>query len=149
MSDVYKLRESLKFVLDHEGGYVNNPSDLGGETKWGISKRAYPNLDIKNLTPQQALDIYTKDYWLPIGGDNIPYPMCVVAMDSAVTCGVHRTLVWMQDPDGQTWQDLLNMRKAFMLRRADQPGQRVFLRGWLNRISDLQKYCDVNDDSQT
>lgn len=51
-------------ILLHEGGYINHPTDPGGETKYGISKRSYPNLDIKNLTEEQAVAIYYKDYWL-------------------------------------------------------------------------------------
>lgn len=50
-------------IINIEGGYSNDPDDPGGETKYGISKRSYPNVDIKNLTVQQAIDIYTKDFW--------------------------------------------------------------------------------------
>jgi lysozyme family protein len=46
-----------------EGGYVFHPKDPGGETKYGISKRSYPNVDIKNLTKGQAMDIYRRDFW--------------------------------------------------------------------------------------
>ena len=35
---------AVAFVLQHEGGYVHNPADPGGETKFGISKRAHPDL---------------------------------------------------------------------------------------------------------
>ena len=42
--------EIIEKVLEHEGGYVNDPDDLGGETKYGITKRFYPDVDIKNLT---------------------------------------------------------------------------------------------------
>lgn len=45
------------------GGYTNDPHDAGGETKWGISKRAYPNLDIKELTYEKAIEIYYQDYY--------------------------------------------------------------------------------------
>lgn len=55
--------EAIKTVLRHEGGYVNNPADPGGETKYGISKRSYPNLDIKNLTSERAAAIYKADWW--------------------------------------------------------------------------------------
>lgn len=57
------FRKSIEIVLKHEGGYVNDPKDAGGETKFGISKRSYPHLDIKKLTRQQAIDIYKKDFW--------------------------------------------------------------------------------------
>ena len=57
---------AVKEVLKIEGGYVNNPNDRGGETKYGISKRAYPNVDIKNLTLDKAKQIYYNDYWYNI-----------------------------------------------------------------------------------
>jgi lysozyme family protein len=50
-------------VLANEGGYVSNPNDPGGETKYGISKRQYPDLDIKNLSLDQAKEIYRRNYW--------------------------------------------------------------------------------------
>ena len=56
--------KAMNFVGLMEGGYVNDPIDKGGETKYGISKRSYPNLDIKNLTKEQAREIYYKDFWL-------------------------------------------------------------------------------------
>jgi lysozyme family protein len=58
------FEEAIGGVIADEGGYVNDPKDPGGETKYGISKRSYPNLDIKNLTLQQAKDIYKQDFWL-------------------------------------------------------------------------------------
>ena len=58
-----KFRQAVEVVLKHEGGYVNNPNDPGGETKYGISKRSYPHLDIKNLTRDQAIEIYHRDWW--------------------------------------------------------------------------------------
>ncbi len=54
---------AYKFVKVNEGGYVNDPNDAGGETNHGISKRSYPNLDIKNLTASEAKEIYKRDYW--------------------------------------------------------------------------------------
>ena len=58
------FENAIKPALDHEGEYVNNPNDPGGETKYGISKRSYPNLDIKNLTPADAKMIYLRDWWV-------------------------------------------------------------------------------------
>lgn len=57
------FKKAIAIVLKHEGGYVNDPVDAGGETNFGISKRSYPNLDIKRLTRQQAIDIYKRDFW--------------------------------------------------------------------------------------
>jgi lysozyme family protein len=58
-----EFQKAIDYVLANEGGYVNNPSDPGGETNFGISKRAYPFLDIKNLTREEAAAIYQRDYW--------------------------------------------------------------------------------------
>ena len=58
-----RFLRAVEVVLKHEGGYVNNPNDPGGETKYGISKRSYPHLDIKNLTRDQAIEIYHRDWW--------------------------------------------------------------------------------------
>jgi lysozyme family protein len=55
---------AIQTVLDHEGGYSNDPSDRGGETKYGISKTSYPDLDIKNLTREEAIAIYERDFWI-------------------------------------------------------------------------------------
>ena len=50
-------------TIDLEGGHVDDPDDPGGETNFGISKRAYPDVDIAALTINQAKDIYRRDYW--------------------------------------------------------------------------------------
>ena len=55
--------EIIEVTLEHEGGYVNDPNDLGGETNFGITKRFYPDVDIENLTKEGAKEIYKKDYW--------------------------------------------------------------------------------------
>lgn len=57
------FNEAFEEVIGLEGGYVFDPADLGGETKYGISKAAYPQVDIKNLTLEQAKEIYFRDYW--------------------------------------------------------------------------------------
>jgi len=48
---------------DRSGAYINDPADSGGETKWGISKRAHPHLNIKAITYNQAVAIYGQEYW--------------------------------------------------------------------------------------
>lgn len=55
MSDFDK---AFEIVVGHEGGYTDHPSDPGGETKFGISKRSYPNENIKGLTLERAKQIY-------------------------------------------------------------------------------------------
>lgn len=71
-------------VLGHEGGYVNNPADPGGETKWGISKRQYPKVDIRNLPREGAIAIYRRDYWSQVPGDALPAVMVYQVFDALV-----------------------------------------------------------------
>src|SRR5574343_326744 len=59
-------------LIGHEGGYVFDPHDPGGETKFGISKRAYPALDIAALTLADAKAIYRRDYWDGAQCDRLP-----------------------------------------------------------------------------
>jgi len=58
-------------IEEFEGGYTHHQSDPGGETKYGISKRRYPGVDIKSLTIGGAKRLYYTDYWLPLHLDNI------------------------------------------------------------------------------
>jgi len=56
-------QKCLETILHHEGGYVNDPKDPGGETNFGIAKRSHPDVDIKNLTKDGAKEIYKEVYW--------------------------------------------------------------------------------------
>lgn len=79
----------IAFVLKMEGGAdgENDPSDPGGYTKFGISSKAYPSLDIKNLTLSEAKEIYHKDYWLACSCDDLPSALSMCVMDTAVNQG--------------------------------------------------------------
>lgn len=79
---------AVKIVLDHEGGYVNDPDDPGGETRWGISKRSYPDLDIASLTREQAAEIYYRDWWRRYGYSKFDVPeIATKVFDLAVNVG--------------------------------------------------------------
>jgi lysozyme family protein len=75
-------------LIGHEGEYSNDPNDPGGETKWGISKRAYPHLDIKNLTREAAKDIYYRDFWLAIDAEDLPDGVAFQLFDFAINSGI-------------------------------------------------------------
>lgn len=53
-------------LMKYEGGYVKDPDDPGGETKFGISKRSHPEEDIANLTEARAMEIYFLDYYMKL-----------------------------------------------------------------------------------
>jgi len=88
--------EAVEIILKHEGGYVNDPNDPGGETKYGISKRAYPKTNIKKLTKNDAREIYKRDYWDKIKADKLPAEIRLAAFDFAVNSGVYRSISLMQ-----------------------------------------------------
>ena len=82
-----KFNEVIKHVLKNEGGYVNDPNDRGGETKYGISKRAHPEVDIKNLTIDGALDIYRRLYWNPSKAEKLMPELRYQYFDFVVNAG--------------------------------------------------------------
>jgi len=92
-----EFKDAIKIVLKHEGGYVNDPVDPGGETNMGISKKAYPFLDIKNLTIKQASDIYFKDYWLKGKVSKVPEELRMIYFDMVVNMGRSRAVKILQE----------------------------------------------------
>lgn len=80
--------QAVNLILSYEGGYVNHSHDPGGATNYGISQRAYPELDIENLTREGAMKIYLKDYWLKVRADKLPQDLRLMVFDCAVNQGV-------------------------------------------------------------
>ncbi len=83
-------------TLGSEAGYVNDPKDPGGETKWGISKRSYPTLDIKNLTQADALLIYKRDFWDTVHADELYDGVAYQAFDFAINSGIRQAIKSLQ-----------------------------------------------------
>src|SRR5690625_3237596 len=90
-----------RVLLGHEGGYANRAAELGGETKYGISKRWYPHLDIKSLTEEDALKIYYEDWWTKYNYDKIDdLELAAKVMDLSINVG--------PEPAGKFLQTALN-----------------------------------------
>lgn len=92
-------------VLTAEGGYLSPEAakaqgDPGGETNWGISKRAYPDLNIRELTRDAAVEIYRRDYWAHIDGDNLPFAISFAMLDAAINSGWSKSIMWLQKAAG-------------------------------------------------
>lgn len=79
-------------LIGHEAGYVDDPNDPGGETKWGISKRSYPDLDIKILTRDNAKAIYLRDFWNHIDADCLFDGVAWQLFDFAVNSGIQTVI---------------------------------------------------------
>lgn len=141
----------IQHLLNEEGGYVNHAQDHGGETKYGISKRAYPQLDIAALTLDEAEAIYRRDYWDLIQGDAWPDGVALLLFDTAVNMGVKTAIALLQktlcvEQDGiigpvtrlaaqKKMPFLLNSFCAERaLRYAVNKNLETFGRGWFRRL---------------
>jgi lysozyme family protein len=109
---------AIAHVLCAEGGYVDDPLDRGGKTRFGISQKAYPDLDIARLTREQAEAIYYRDYWLSIRGDRLAHAVAFSVFDCAVNQGVGTAAKLLQralsvDADGIIGSRTLAMASVF------------------------------------
>ena len=91
---------AFQTLIGHEGGYIDDKNDPGGETKYGISKRSYPNYNIKTLTLENAKIIYKEDFWDKVQGDKLPYVVAFNFFDGAVNSGVGNSVRWLQRAAG-------------------------------------------------
>ena len=101
---------AVEFVLGEEGGYVNDPQDPGGETRYGISKRAYPELDIEGLTREQAIKIYKDDYWDANEVGRLPRNVQVAFFDCCVNSGATQAKKLLQRTAGVTEDGIIGMQ---------------------------------------
>lgn len=109
-------------IVGHEGKYAVTASDSGdwtggrvgsGQclgTAWGISTasyagnlaqlppdvRAHMPLLVRDLTREQALELFRHGYWLPLHGDDLPPPLALLVADAGYNTGVGRAARWLQ-----------------------------------------------------
>ena len=145
-------------LIGHEGGYVNNPKDPGGETNWGISKRSYPHLNIKTLTRGEAREIYCVDFWKRVNADKLPDGVAFQLFDFAVNSGIETAVRYLQRAVGvaddghwgavsQKATDATSETDMIMLLNAERLDFMTRLKnwpdagkGWARRISQNLKY---------
>ena len=94
--EMSKFDEIIEVVLEHEGGYVNDPKDPGGETNFGIAKRSHPDVDIKNLTKEGAKEIYKEVYWDKNKVESLPEELWHIYFDMCVNQGKSRAVKIIQ-----------------------------------------------------
>ena len=149
--------EAFNRLIKAEGGYVNHPADPGGETKFGISKRSYPSVDIKNLTREAAAQIYMRDFWDVLGEADpaIKFQVFDFAVNSGVQTAVRKLQAAIGVADDGHWGPvsaarlaamdksdvlfrLLGRRLRFMTSLTTWP---TFGKGWANRIAEQLDYA--------
>jgi lysozyme family protein len=158
------FQEAILIVLQHEGGYVNDPADSGGETNFGICKRSYPDLDIAHITRADAEAVYERDFWSPLLLDQIvDQQIATKVFDTAVLTGKQRAVKILQravqsagggivELDGVLGPKTIAAANAssplLLLQSYRQllvvfynglvratPSDKKFLQGWLNRAN--------------
>lgn len=133
----------IPFIIEQEGGYAHHPSDPGGETKFGISKRSYPHLNIRDLTPQDAVRIYYDDYWKDEWG-KLGFALAACMLDTSVNMGMGRANQFLKACQGN-YVTYLQLRLAKYKELIEKnPKLKVFEKGWMNRMRDLRRFIDVN-----
>jgi lysozyme family protein len=148
----------LQFVLDHEGGYSDDPNDHGGATNLGITQTEYdawrkanghPAQSVRAITRAEASAIYHANYWSVMKCEGYAAPMDLVLFDTAVNlgCGEARTILARHPGTDATVlaraAHYLNDRDDVYHKIAAHPGQSKWLRGWLNRTADLRKIAHI------
>jgi lysozyme family protein len=122
---------------------------------------------VQSITRSEVEDIYYNGYWLKAHCQDFPFPLALAVFDFAVNSGPFAAIQNLQKvlgiiADGvygpitkQTVTEAVNRdlhklvskyverREQFMRYLATRPGQRKFLTGWLNRLSQLRDFLDV------
>ena len=131
--------KAFEIIIGHEGGYVNDHRDPGGETKYGISKRAYPAVDIYNLTLDHAKLIYKRDYWDAVDAESIPGVARLMVFDCAVNCGVTTARKLLQRAVGTKDDGIIGPKTRAAISATPDIEQR-FAGFWLQYYTDLKGF---------
>lgn len=106
------FRDFIDRVLSSEGGFSLDRTDPGNwtsgrpgqgklaGTKYGISAMSYPHLNIKDLTRDQAIAIYERDFWKVVGADKFPPALGYQMLDAAINSGPGKAIMWLQKAAG-------------------------------------------------
>lgn len=113
--------DAVRWVIEVAEGGSRLVEDQGGLTRWGISHRAYPDLDIASLTRSHAEDIYLRDYWRPIKGNALSPALALCLFDGAVNLGPPQAVKLLQScirvtVDGVMGPETVSAAKLFLPR---------------------------------
>jgi lysozyme family protein len=133
------FEKAISRTLSNEGGYSNDSTDLGGETKFGISKRAYPKEDIKNLTIERAKSIYKTDYWDKIKGDQVNSQVIANSIfDFAVNAGVKTSIKLAQNIVSVLEDGIIGVKTINALNSIPESNFKM-----LSTLKKIQRYIDI------
>ena len=151
-----RFQREMKRVRQNEGGYNNDSADRGKETKFGISKKWYPNEDIKNLTRERADAILYRDFWLANGINKLPDELVGEVFDKSINTGVVNSIQRLHNVLGIVPGTIIGDKTLSILKQHSDltgilnkfkdethayyynltekdPSQQKYLKGWLKR----------------
>lgn len=157
------FEQAVALTLDYEGEQSDHPQDPGGLTRYGISQRWHPKIDVAKLTRADAIVLLEQLYWFPLRGDLLPWPLAAAVFDHGVHSGVPTAAMSLQRaagvgadgaigpitraaieaiwarPDGaRPFLDDVLLRRV---RELAAEGKPVFMPGWMARVADLSFFC--------
>ncbi len=152
--DELNFNLALKYIFSVEGGYSNHKLDNGGKTNFGITQRTYDlyrkknGLELKNvinITKDEAEKIYYTDFWCLSGANKAPDNIiAIILFDTAVNHGVGAAKQ-MYKKAGNNPKYFLDLRREkYKNIVKNNPKQKVFYKGWLNRLSRLENFIEKN-----
>lgn len=154
---VTPFERAFRIVVGEEGGFTLDPRDKGnwsggevdrGElkgTKFGISAAAFPALDIRSLTLEDARRIYADLYWRPIRGDELPLVWALLMFDCAVNQGVGTAILLAQDACGVQADGKFGPRTLAALQSGDDRRPARFLARRAQRYMKLATFPIYGD----
>ena len=162
MSD---FKECLDLVLKSEGGFVNHPSDPGGMTNLGVTKKVWEEFvghpvseaDMRALTPEKVAPLYEQKYWRPCYGEVLPRGLNFLVFSMGVNAGTGRSVKLLQSSLGCVADGVIGPRTRELISSSNvseliakfSEARRefyhslktfdVFGKGWLNRVDNEEK----------
>ncbi len=152
MNDKERFKLAMQYLFKAEGAYSNHKCDKGGATNYGITQKTYDYYRKKkelclqpviNITKQEAENIYYEDFWLLSGANKEnDFAMALVLFDSCVNHGLSIGKKLYKQSNGDVNKFLELRRTKYKAIVQNNPSQKVFLKGWLNRINNLEKFIN-------
>ena len=140
--------KAFRFVIRQEGGYLSEQQakeqgDRGGATKFGISQKFNPDVDVHNLTLSQAKEIYYRKYWLDTGCINLEPALAFCHFDASINCGPSTAQGFLLHSRGEGYKAYCKLRKDYYQKIGLSNPQ--FLDSWLRRLGEVEAFAEDLD----
>lgn len=155
----------VKLVINSEGRYSNHPADPGGPTMFGVAWNYNATIlkfmgvkDVRDLTIEQAKQIYYTKYWLSSDAHKVPHKaLAYIHFDCAINCGVGAAKGFLERLSEKPWNftSVGRANLALWIRLYLEyssfrivyythcKNRKSFLEGWMNRMASVDYKCSL------